>query len=40
MGQMGANGRKNIKIMVPLKHLINFWRTIEMPLINCEVNFI
>ena len=24
--------------MVPLKYLSNFWRTIEMPLINCEVN--
>ena len=26
--------------MVPLKHLSNFWRTLEMPLINCEVNLI
>ena len=25
------------KIMVPLKNLSNFWRTFEMPLINCEV---
>ena len=24
--------------MVPLKYLTNFWRTIEMPLINCEIN--
>ena len=23
--------------MVPLKYLSNFWRTHEMPLINCEV---
>ena len=23
--------------MVPLKYLSNFWRTIEMPLINCEI---
>ena len=22
--------------MVPLKYLINFWRTLEIPLINCE----
>ena len=29
-----------IEIMVPLKHLNNFWRTLEMPLINCEVNLI
>ena len=26
--------------MAPLKYLSNFWRTLEMPLINCEVNII
>ena len=26
--------------MVPLKYLSNFWRTLEMPLIKCEVNLI
>ena len=26
--------------MIPLKHLTNFWRTLEMPLINCEVELI
>ena len=26
--------------MVPLKYLNNFWRTLEMPLINCEVELI
>ena len=26
--------------MVPLKYLSNFWRTLEMPLINCEINFL
>ena len=31
---------KKIKIVVPLKHLSNFWRTLDMPLINCEVSFI
>ena len=31
---------KNVEIIVPLKHLSNFWRTLEMPLINCEVNLI
>ena len=25
---------------MPLKHLSNFWRIFEMPLINCEVNLI
>ena len=24
--------------MVPLKYLSNFWRTLEMPLINCETS--
>ena len=31
---------KDVEIMVPLKYLSNFWRTLEMPLINCEVNII
>ena len=26
--------------MVPLKLLSNFWRTLEIPLINCKVNLI
>ena len=26
--------------MVPLKYISNFWRTLEMRLINCEVNLI
>ena len=26
--------------MVPLKYLNNFWRTLEMPLINFEINLI
>ena len=28
----------NVEIMVPLKYLSNFRRTLEMPLINCEDN--
>ena len=28
---------KNVEIVVPLKYLSNFWRTLEMPLINCEI---
>ena len=31
---------ENVEIMVPLKYLSNFWRTLEMPLINCEVELI
>ena len=30
----------NIEIMVRLKYLSNFWRSLEMPLINCEVELI
>ena len=26
--------------MVPLKYLRKFWRTLEMPLMNCEVSLI
>ena len=33
-------GRVDVEIMVPLKYLSNFWRTLEMPLINCEVELI
>ena len=39
-GQTGKNGTKDVETMVPLKYLSNFWRTLEMPLINCEVNLI
>ena len=28
---------ENVEIMLPLKYLSNFWRTLEMPLINCEI---
>ena len=38
IGNTENNGRKNgVKIAVPLKYLRNFWRSLEMPLINCEV---
>ena len=39
-GQTGDDGTKNVEIMVPLKYLSNFWRTLEIPLINCEINLI
>ena len=37
------DNEKDVEIMVPLKYLSNFWRTFEMPLINCvnlKVNLI
>ena len=37
-GNTENNGTKNgVKIAVPLKYLSNFWRSLEMPLINCKV---
>ena len=40
-GKAPATGNeKDVEIMVPLKYLCNFWRTLEIPLINCEVNLI
>ena len=32
------DNEKDVEIMIPLKYLSNFWRTLEMPLINCQVN--
>ena len=34
------SGKKEVEIFVPLKYLRNFWRTLNMPLINCEVSLI
>ena len=39
MKQMVA-AEKNIKRMVPLIYRSNFWKTLEIHLINCEVNLI
>ena len=35
-----AGNEKDVKIMISLKYLSNFWRTLEMLLSNCEVNLI
>ena len=35
-----AGNEKDVEIMVPSKYLSNFWRTLEIPLINCQVNII
>ena len=40
-GQTNDDGRiVDVETMVPLKFLSNFWRTLEMPLINCEYELI
>ena len=40
IGKTPAADNEKVEIMVPLKYLSNFWRTLEMLLINCEVNLI
>ena len=40
IGQTGDEGTKDIKLIVPLKYLSVFWRTLEIPLIKCQVNLI
>ena len=32
--------KDNIRFAVPLKQLSNFWRSLKMPLINCEIELI
>ena len=43
-GQTGNNnnddniaGRVDVEIMVPLKYLSNFWRTLEMPIVKLNL---
>ena len=38
--QAGNNGTKKVEIMVSLKHLSNFWRTLGISLINYEIKLI
>ena len=44
LGETEADGNngilKNSTIAVPLKYLSNFWRSFEMPLINCKIELI
>ena len=38
----GANeaGKNETETVIPLKLLINFWRSLNIPIINCEVELI
>ena len=36
----GTDTEKEVKFVVPLKHLSNFFRILDIPLINCEINTI
>ena len=35
---VGNDTEKDVEIAIPLKYLSNFWRNLDMPLINCEVS--
>ena len=37
-GKLGINRTKNVEIALPFKYLSNVWRTLDIPLINCEVS--
>ena len=37
-GKTADGGKKDVEIMVALKYLSKFRITLEMPLINCEIN--
>ena len=44
IGDTDADGayrkKENVKIAVPLRYLSNFWRSLEIPLINCKTEFL
>ena len=35
--QKNTKAKRNLEIVVPIKHLSNFWRSLDIPLINCEM---
>ena len=39
-GKTGVDGTTDAEIMVPLKYLSNFWKTLKIALINFEINLI
>ena len=40
LSKLADGGTKNVEIVVSLKYLSNFWRTLEMLLVNCETNLV
>ena len=36
----GVDEKEDVKIAIPLKYLGNFWRSLDIPLINCEITLI
>ena len=40
IGKTPANAsRLNAEVVIPLEYLSNFWRSLDFPLINCEIEF-
>ena len=37
VGDAAGVRRLNVKVVIPLKYLSNFFRSLEMPLINCKI---
>ena len=35
---LGNESRLNAEVVVPLKYLSNFWRSLDLPLNNCEIS--
>ena len=33
-------GKNETEVVIPLKHLSNFWKSLNIPLINCEVEIV
>ena len=36
----GKDEKEDVTIAIPLKYLGNFWRSLDIPLINCEITLI
>ena len=36
--QRNTKTKNSLEIVVPLKHLSHFWRTLDMSFINCEIS--
>ena len=37
---IGGDEKEDVEIAIPLKYLGNFWRSLDIPLINCEITLI
>ena len=36
----GNHTEKEVQIVLPIKYLSNFWKTLDIPVINCQINLI